>query len=203
MTRKRQDKILLKRRIGAHDASGKRVPSLVGQYAVFSQTNLPANVVLGMYVGMEFELEQWEDVFQNTNVSRLHQKYLYSYSLDDHSSICIDPVQVGGLERDSKLLFINDCRRELDTNVSQQDCKVQNCEFVEAYVNHRLFVFVRTTKPINAQEELLLDYGDSYGKQMLHQEQCHKETIRNVKIMCKQLRIEVDNLKDDKIGYAL
>eukprot|EP01083_Nonionella_stella_P094201 264229_1 len=138
-----------------------RSSALIGQKGVRSIMDMPKNVVLSRYIGLEMTNKEWNDCFDYSNRDDLHGQYLYTFHLDEGKNITIDPVE-GGKQR-LLALYINDCRKDIFAdNLTTEDKANINCAFVVVRVYGWPTVFVVTTKGIKKGDELLLDYGKEF-----------------------------------------
>ena len=147
------------------------IPELVGTFGVFASAKIPKNTVIGRNLGFELTNREWNEIFDFTKCDLKNTPYLFSFAVDekardshdDSRTITIDSI-AGGMHN-LKLLYINDCRNNInEPELSAEDMVWQNCMFVVVRVQGWPSAFVVTTKTILKGGELLLDYGAPYWK---------------------------------------
>ena len=180
-----------------------RITALINQEGIRTKLNfkdkaIPKGTILGRYIGIEMTVKEWNDTFVDSHQEYRNQQYLYSFDVDeewtendndkkedgeklndeDIRRVIVDPLEGG--KKDLLLLYLNDCRKDIFSNVSTEDARYQNCAFLNARVDGWPTVFIVTTKRIPAGIELLIDYGKDYGIFVSQNKKC-REMIEKAK----------------------
>ena len=162
----------------------KRIPILNGQLGIKSEINIPQYTIIGQYFGYEQTESQWLTKMQKVNEQtfKKHCNYIMSVSFNKKTInnmnnnnnyifmkqskiLKIDPILYGNgqTSKNSKLVFINDCRKRIQNNdLTNNDKKIKNVQIVNGSVNKWPSSFMITTKKIYANNILWTDYGNLY-----------------------------------------
>ena len=169
-----------------------RISALNGQKGLRSNVNIPANTVIGQYMGIEYTLSEFDNIFYGTNKESLHNIYAFNQIVDvpieffdknesnnenenennnnenenesDEEYKSIDMVIDGiGFDKNFSLLYVNDCRRDISLyEPSIDDNNWWNIEFVNVNVNGWPSIFLVCKKDVSSYCEFLGYYGESY-----------------------------------------
>lgn len=138
-------------------------PVLVGQQETFAKVRIDKGVILGQYVGNEMLKSEFQDIYNGTKQELHHMKYCHGDKLEvngEESEMYIDGIAACTT---SPLLFINDGRADIMNVVRAEDQQRMNTEYVSCLVNGWPMILVRTTKVIEADDSLWINYGNKYA----------------------------------------
>ena len=176
--------IIVKEVVQRHE----RIEALDAQRRIVAKADIPRGTVLGQYIGTEYLEREFDKKFESTNEETLRNMYSFDLSLhvpkgmDDEgdckmngngkeeyfNDLCTKQSMVidGWAQRHKNMMiFINDCRADIDLEVvAEEDMKYWNCSFRTVQVHGYPAVYVITRRDIKAGEELMVYYGEDYGK---------------------------------------
>jgi hypothetical protein len=140
-----------------------------GMYGLFAKTKLDAYHVVGAYKGSLWSADEFEDQFLN----HPGEDRVLDYAFDafvDFSPKAEDHFVIAAHNFDdaNELAFANDYRPDPET---------QNAEFVSVCWKNLPFIVLVTTREIQQDKELIVDYGAKYWKR---NKSCASELIRRL-----------------------
>ena len=199
---------------------------LNGQFGVFAVRDIGRNVVLGQYCGDEMMKNEYYDIYNGTMDEVEHRRYLHGATIYDPKranrnngnsntkvTMYIDPIDKmygdGMSKRQSPLIFINDGRSDIYNEsgaLSVEETRRINCEYREVLVNGWPAILVRTIRRVTKDEQLLVNYGDSYGGVMENEElteEAQEKMKRAMQMILYPVRKELGdkNLFDVSLMY--
>lgn len=140
-----------------------------GMYGLFAKTKLDAYHVVGAYKGSLWSADEFEDQFLNHPGEDRVLDYAFDAYLDFSPKAEDHFVLVAhNFDDANELAFANDYR---------PDPATQNAEFVSVCWKNLPFVVLITTKEIQQDKEVIVDYGAKYWKR---NKSCAAELIRRL-----------------------
>jgi len=156
----------------------------VGQKETCAKMDIPSGIILGQYCGNEMLESEFDKVYNVTQ------------SIGG-TKLCIDAF--AGCPS-SPLLYINDGRADIFSEVTADDQARINCEFVEVMCNGWPMVLVRTTKPISAGAVLWIYYGPQFHRVLIEKafvRDKQKKTFRSI----EQIDVDLEEDRPLEIEY--
>ena len=119
-----------------------------------------------------------------------HNAYKFILNIDGYGDengrkIVIDPIESNSYELD--LIYINDIRENILVSVAtKKDKEKQNAKFFIANVMEWPTVFVITTKDIDTNKEVLIDYGEGYTE-TIWEERLNQRMMNHKRDKCNEI----------------
>eukprot|EP01084_Bolivina_argentea_P111220 198517_1 len=199
-----------------------RIKLLKGEKGVRAKIKIPKLTVIGRYVGFECTDFEWNEIYDYSNADPIHSQYLYTLKWTEyiHNGIAvkrtgknkcskvsrvvtIDPM-AGGFKK-YPLIFINDCRKNIRLALTNEDKQYQNCAFLDARIYGWPCAFIVTIRDIDIGEELLLDYGEDYGKIVMENKRWNQIINHQKQNITQEISANSNNkkLNDDTVIDAV